>query len=68
MNGEVSFSWGSGQVLNGIKLWKIYVIVGNYLCIRKICGCKKVFFKRSFNRRQYFRKVKGKKHLEICKK
>ena len=65
MNGEVSFSWGSGQVLNGIKQWKIYVIVGNYLCIRKICGCKKVFFKRSFNGRQYFRKVKGKKHLEI---
>ena len=52
MNGEVSFSWGSGQVLNGIKQWKIYVIVGNYLCIRKICGCKKVFFKRSFNGRQ----------------
>ena len=28
----------------------------------------KNIFRRSFNRRQYFRKVKGKKHLEICKK
>ena len=29
MNGEDSFSWGRGQVLNGIKYWKKYVIVGN---------------------------------------
>lgn len=26
------------------------------------------WFNRSFKKRQYFRKEKGKKHLEICKK